>query len=276
VFYDKVTKYITDNINSKNSGKTEYFYNFPLQNTGNYTGSTYYKLINPTTFSGSPTGVYEVLPANPVTLGDVPKYSLHDDADLTLVVDYKYTGIGQDPYMPVRSLSYNYVPVTLKSLHTFMVTLSGDSRDEHALKPYTSVDHIERELLMNYRFYTYYHDLKVDKLISVTETTYPDPESGLGIETTTTNAYVSDTSFRVKKTTMQDSKGEKTITKTYYPDDVTDNTSLGNDPLSSLERTAIDRLKADDLHRIGEPVQVETYRDKDGNGTAEVSELMSV
>jgi YD repeat-containing protein len=277
VFYDKITKYVTDNANINNTGKTEYYYDFPLLNTGNYSGSTYYTYENP--------GVAEpiVLPANPINLGDITKYSLLDDANLRSVIDYKYTG-GQNPYKLLRFVNYNYTPVILKSLNTFFVTLSGHTRNEDKL---LSEDHSiidERHIYMNYRFYTYYHDYKVDKLMSITETSYPDPESGLEMTSTTTNDYVSNTSFRVKETIVEDSKGEKIITKIHYPDQIMHNQiALGFDNLTTSELNGIDALKKiksvngePGLHRIGEVVQTETYLDKDGDDVADPEELLAV
>lgn len=45
----------------------------------------------------------------------------------------------------------------------------------------------------------------------------------------------------------------------YYPDDIITVSSLGFDNLdSTIEFTAVDRLKKDDLHRVSEPIQIET------------------
>lgn len=58
---------------------------------------------------------------------------------------------------------------------------------------------------------------------------------------------------------LVNSKGEEIITKTYYADDITDISSLGQPNLTSDEKTLIDRFKKDgSLHRIGEPIQSET------------------
>ncbi|AYN01044.1 hypothetical protein [Chryseobacterium sp. 3008163] len=57
------------------------------------------------------------------------------------------------------------------------------------------------------------------------------------------------------------SSGEVLETKIYYPDDISSTASLaegGN--LTSYEYTQIDRLKADDLHRIATPIQTVTKR----------------
>ena len=95
---------------------------------------------------------------------------------------------------------------------------------------------------------------------------------------TTTYSYDSgyfDRSFPIEtKTTVSDD--DPIITKTYYPDDVTSTSSLGIDNLTIPERDAIYRLKKEDLHRIVEPIQVNTYKDRDNDGVKDASELISV
>ncbi len=76
------------------------------------------------------------------------------------------------------------------------------------------------------------------------------------------------------KITTSDSK--PIITKNYYPEDVDTITSLANGELSILEKSAIDRLKTNDLHQISIPIQIEKYKDKNGNDIAEANELLSV
>lgn len=58
-------------------------------------------------------------------------------------------------------------------------------------------------------------------------------------------------------TTMSNSD-KVTYTKTYYPDDVQYITSLGYDSLTSDEKSAINSLNLDNLHRVATPVQIET------------------
>ncbi len=58
------------------------------------------------------------------------------------------------------------------------------------------------------------------------------------------------------------SKGQIIENKTYYPDDITGTTSLEGGALSSPEYAAIQRLQKDAVeHRIGQPIQQETYVD---------------
>lgn len=55
------------------------------------------------------------------------------------------------------------------------------------------------------------------------------------------------------------SKGEQLMTKTRYPDDIVDSAYLGGDPSTPSEMAAFNRLKTGALHRISEPIQIESY-----------------
>ena len=79
---------------------------------------------------------------------------------------------------------------------------------------------------------------------------------------TTTTQYVYDTGYYGRTfataVTTTNSDGLTTEQKSYYPDDVTSTTALG-EPISTYEYTAINNLKKNAQHRIAEPVQVEVY-----------------
>ncbi len=69
--------------------------------------------------------------------------------------------------------------------------------------------------------------------------------------------YDNDIHKQITREVTKSSNGNSIITKTYYPDDVTDITSLGYDDLdSNIELPTINELKVQ--HRISEPIQVET------------------
>ncbi len=78
------------------------------------------------------------------------------------------------------------------------------------------------------------------------------------ITTSTNYFYDNPNLLQLTRTEVIDSKGDRLIMKTSYPDDVTSITSLGPDPLSVPEKAAIDQLKKGAQHRIAEPIQVET------------------
>ncbi|WP_431167112.1 hypothetical protein, partial [Tenacibaculum halocynthiae] len=59
---------------------------------------------------------------------------------------------------------------------------------------------------------------------------------------------------------FENSRGEVLKTKTYYPDDIVNVSSLGHDNLTTTEKSAIDQLKKGAQYRISEAVQVETYK----------------
>lgn len=65
------------------------------------------------------------------------------------------------------------------------------------------------------------------------------------------------------------------ITLNYYPEDVTLVSDLGHDNLSTSEKAAIDKLKSNDLHRIAQLVQSETYKDEDKDNIPDSNELLS-
>ena len=81
------------------------------------------------------------------------------------------------------------------------------------------------------------------------------------ISSSITNTYDDFTGY-LKLQTTTNSKGQVIENKTYYPDDVTGVTSLEGGNLSSSEYTAIQRLKNGAAeHRLGQPIQQETYVD---------------
>ena len=102
---------------------------------------------------------------------------------------------------------------------------------------------------------------EVDLLKSKTEVNY---YSGTN-ETQTVNYFYNNPVHLQLTSTQTNTSDNKTITtKTYYPDDVTNTNSLGNDVLTTAEKAAIDKLKTQ--HRIAEPIQVETTV-KNASGT---------
>jgi len=85
-------------------------------------------------------------------------------------------------------------------------------------------------------------------------------ENGGTISTTTDFDYDAGYSGRSFPTTVEttDSEGKRNITETFYPDDVTSTSTLEGPNLSSAQKSAIDRLKEGDLHRVAEPIQAVT------------------
>ncbi len=98
------------------------------------------------------------------------------------------------------------------------------------------------------------------------------------VETTQEFFYESPHHLQVTRTKTTNSLGETIETHTQYPDDVIGQSTLGYDDLNIAagELAAINRLKENDLHKVATPVQTSTYKDTDGDGTMEASELLGV
>ncbi|WP_281989958.1 hypothetical protein [Aquimarina aggregata] len=74
---------------------------------------------------------------------------------------------------------------------------------------------------------------------------------------TTNYFYDNPTNFLLTRTETSTSKEDLLKTKIYYPDDIVNPNSLGDESLNSLEMSAINNLKLQ--NRVVEPIQVETY-----------------
>lgn len=93
-------------------------------------------------------------------------------------------------------------------------------------------------------------------LKKTTETLYFENNSMINIKD-----YVYNIPYgRLTEVQTTDSKGEVLKTKTYYPDDVTSVSSLGNGNLTIVEYNAIDKLKKSNLHLTRVPIQVKNYK----------------
>lgn len=110
-----------------------------------------------------------------------------------------------------------------------------------------------------FQFYPYYSN-KIQPTSS-TETVY-DLEGEKPITTEQRFYYDNDIHLQRTRVETMNSNAGTIETKTFYPDDITSVNSLpegGN--LSPDEYAQIDRLKADDLHRISTPIQTVTKKD---------------
>ncbi|MEP5338479.1 MAG: RHS repeat domain-containing protein [Algibacter sp.] len=107
------------------------------------------------------------------------------------------------------------------------------------------------------------------------------------ITTTTNYSYENEDHLQLTRTETVKSDGKKLITKIIYPDDVftastlLDNSSIEGGTLSTEAFNAIKRLKhpnndATGLHRVAQPIQTNTYEDKNNDGIAETNELLSI
>lgn len=95
---------------------------------------------------------------------------------------------------------------------------------------------------------------------------YDNEDETKYIETVNKYYYDNPAHSQLTRKSKFDSNGEEIENIFYYPDDVIDVSSLGVPNITVDEKTSIDRLKKGDIHRIAEPVQVETAV-KSSNGT---------
>ncbi len=113
----------------------------------------------------------------------------------------------------------------------------------------------------DFQFQFYPHYSNIVQQTSTKETNYD--LNGLNPVVTEQNFYYdnNDKHFERTRTEITDSKGNTLETKIYYPDDILDRYDLneGGD-LTATEYTQIDKLKADDLHRINTPIQTVTKK----------------
>jgi YD repeat-containing protein len=257
VFYPKVTKYVTNRSNSARTGKTEYYYELPQK-----------KQINAAT---DIIGEWGNSPGAEVNLDT---YSPYSDPRLYKEVYYSLNPNGL--YQKAKEINYHYSDIDIKCIKKLKIDLSNKTythQFDNTNQYY--VDHLKE----NYSAYTYNEWLKVSKLSSVKEYIYCENSSP--VTSVSSNTYLSDASFRISESSKEGSDGIKLITKNFYPDIVTTTTSLGNKPLTNEELQAINKLKApslsnpNGLHRIGEVIQQELYKDINKDNIAEKAELLS-
>lgn len=108
------------------------------------------------------------------------------------------------------------------------------------------------------------------------KTTTIDYLNGNAFSVEISSFYDNPVHLQVTRTRTTVSDDASLMTRTFYPDDVSTTSSLGNDLLTDFEKSAIDKLKSNDKHRIAEPIQVSTYKDKDNDGDMDAGELLSV
>ncbi|MCG8311569.1 MAG: BACON domain-containing protein [Cytophagales bacterium] len=102
-------------------------------------------------------------------------------------------------------------------------------------------------------------------------------QDGANPVTTTTNFYYDNpTHVQLTRTISVDSKGDILISKTYYPDDVIDETTLPGGDLTVTESNTINSIKSNGLHYVALPIQTESYKDYDADSIGDPNELLSI
>lgn len=97
------------------------------------------------------------------------------------------------------------------------------------------------------------------------------------LTTTTDYFYDNDTHLQLTRTHTTDSRGERIISLTRYPDDVSGASSLIGGDLSTFQNAGITKMKwGGDFSQINKPIQQEVYKDYDNDQLADANELLSV
>ncbi|MBQ4819030.1 hypothetical protein [Aquimarina sp. MMG016] len=131
-------------------------------------------------------------------------------------------------------------------------------------KPVNSI--IQHDIYFDYEVSTF---LTVVREQHISERYYMDntvaktyDRNGENPITTTTKYYYDNNFHRLPtRTKVTDSKGNQTVTKTYYPDDVTSVSSLPGGNLTQTQYNAITKLKRAYQNQSATPIQVETYEE---------------
>jgi YD repeat-containing protein len=251
VYYDVVTEFQSyDSNDTHKTGKTVYTYNVIPENG--------FTIGNTTIFNSLITG-------NPDALVNEDYNWVY--GHLVSKVDYKGILDRRDP----KNLATIFKPVK-ELINTFKINapIGNSHRIDYGRKHYNYSSNIE-DILENFDFHTFqYHGNffpPIPVIGGFTHTGYTTLETSKqtvysdtgNIETTTFYEYDATTLLK-KSSKIFDSQAETITNISYYPEDVTTKSSLGHDNLSNEEFEAIERLKKTDLHRLSEPVQVETYK----------------
>ncbi len=120
-------------------------------------------------------------------------------------------------------------------------------------------------------FSTFDSRAEVDLIKSRSESNYYN-----GKEVNVTTDYYYDNPKHLQPTKMVTTKSNDNpiITNIYYPDDIINTSSLG-ESLTNSEKSIIDNLKQNDLHRVAMPIQIDSYEDHNNNGLADSNELLN-
>ncbi|MDR7130997.1 YD repeat-containing protein [Algoriphagus sp. 4150] len=98
------------------------------------------------------------------------------------------------------------------------------------------------------------------KLLKKTESILRD-DLGLEFHKTRELFYDNELHLQPTRDELNSSEGDTFITKTYFPDDIVSSTFLGEPALTPAEYNAIVKLKKLNEHRVGEPIQIERWKD---------------
>ncbi|WP_298537614.1 RHS repeat domain-containing protein [uncultured Algibacter sp.] len=278
--YGEITEYYSDTKGLDNGKKIYTYENINIERDIEDTREIYkHPLFDYSIFPGTTVGVLiEEVMSNEYDIADhIIKPFNH--GSLKKVENCKREGLvnGEPSYIKVSEEEYDYNIVDESNFKlNFVYPLQYLPREDWNtfMSPY--IEEGDRNSLQ-----FYFKTRKIysgKKLLTSTIKRYYD-EAGLNpVETLISYKYNEDYFLTETSTTLSDSKS--IITKTIYPDDIKtasalqDNSLIKGGPLNDFN--AIDRLKGDDLHQIAIPIQVETYKDENGDNVADVTELLSL
>ncbi|MDY8137214.1 hypothetical protein [Aquimarina sp. 2201CG5-10] len=266
VEYKKVTEYNYDH-SRKDNGKIVYEYeptpSDRIIGTGPGSGSMFNIFVHPDHYPCVVGGVNITQEWPYVTLlrtrsyGNFSNYYTKSWASGSLKKQEFYKRNADDSYTLLRSIENNYTTVDESSLAinyvkaTFGSNTFGPSpsvMDRCGLQAFAN-----NSFIYNTGFYSFGKKL----LTSSKETIYnTDGANPVVVE----NSYVyNNPDYFQTASTIKNSNGEELRTSTYYPSDVGVLSGL-----TSAQQNTITRLQESDLHKIGTPIQVESYK-KEGS-----------
>lgn len=281
ISYDKVTEYEYDPVSTDTNGKTVSFYETVPQ------WRSLNSLLGPQVFKHSAFSwsYYYAQPVNGNTwnlaaqqllldaLEGPDEYSFFESTSWRrnkLKREEVYKTMGQtDVLVSKTENTYSTIETnTIFANHVFSAFKTPNSSWQVTTSPYN-----QGTDLSSIQFCYQVDEIETgSRVLSQTKNTIYDT-NGLNPLTTVTDYYYDNlTHKQPTRVVMSNSHGESIETKTYYPDDVVANSSLGTPDLDTATFNALSRLKTKSdtnpsgLHRISEPIQVETLV-KDDQGT---------
>ena len=191
---------------------------------------------------------------------------------LTKEETYKMNG---SSYVMIKSVEHDYETIETDTIFNNYVYSPWETpyTDWTVPNPYSSSgDHSSLQ-------YCYYQGKTVlgRKVLEQTVVKDYDQNGANPVTTTTEYFYDNDTHLQLTRTHTTDSRGERIISLTHYPDDVATTSTLTGGDITAAELYEIERMQWEGTQsQIGKPIQQEIYMDYDDDEVADANELLSV